>query len=156
MNDLKFLKEKSQTSADVQQPTVSGRVTDANGNPIAGVTISVAGTTIGTITDIDGKYSISGAPPDAVLKFSFIGMITQDVKVEKKTGESLGNTTLVNGIVLDKEIVHSGMPKRIEKAKIALLDTSLENDKGGNMIWQKENSTKRFCPTMNFGIVEAS
>ena len=52
-----------------------------------------------------------------------------DVKVEKKTGESLSETSLINGIVLDKEIVHSGMPKRIEKAKIALLDVSLENEK---------------------------
>lgn len=52
-----------------------------------------------------------------------------DVKVEKKTGESLKETTLINGIVLDKEIVHSGMPKRLEKAKIALLDASLENEK---------------------------
>ena len=48
-----------------------------------------------------------------------------DVKVEKKTGESLKETSLINGIVLDKEIVHSGMPKRVEKAKIALLDASL-------------------------------
>lgn len=53
----------------------------------------------------------------------------EDVKVEKKTGESLRNTSLINGIVLDKEIVHSGMPKRVEKAKIALLDASLENEK---------------------------
>jgi len=52
-----------------------------------------------------------------------------DVKVEKKTGESLGDTKLVNGIVVDKEIVHSGMPKRVENAKIALIDASLENDK---------------------------
>lgn len=53
----------------------------------------------------------------------------EDVKVEKKTGNSLGETSLVKGIVLDKEIVHSGMPKRVEKAKIALLDASLENKK---------------------------
>jgi len=53
----------------------------------------------------------------------------EDVKVEKKTGESLGDTSLIKGIVLDKEIVHSGMPKRVEKAKIALLDASLENEK---------------------------
>jgi thermosome len=53
----------------------------------------------------------------------------EDVKVEKKTGESLGDTSLINGIVLDKEVVHSGMPKRIEKAKIALLDASLEIEK---------------------------
>ena len=52
-----------------------------------------------------------------------------DVKVEKKTGESLKDTSLINGIVLDKEIVHSGMPKRIEKVKIALLDASLEIEK---------------------------
>jgi len=52
-----------------------------------------------------------------------------DVKVEKKTGESLKETSLISGIVLDKEIVHSGMPKRLEKAKIALLDASLENEK---------------------------
>jgi len=53
----------------------------------------------------------------------------EDVKVEKKTGESLDDTSLINGIVLDKEVVHSGMPKRIEKAKIALLDASLEIEK---------------------------
>ena len=53
----------------------------------------------------------------------------EDVKVEKKTGESLGDTSLINGIVLDKEVVHSGMPKRMEKAKIALLDASLEIEK---------------------------
>ncbi len=52
-----------------------------------------------------------------------------DVKVEKKTGESLKDTSLIYGIVLDKEIVHSGMPKRLEKAKIALLEASLENEK---------------------------
>jgi thermosome len=53
----------------------------------------------------------------------------EDVKVEKKTGESLSDTNLINGIVLDKEIAHSGMPKRVEKAKIALLDASLEIEK---------------------------
>ncbi len=53
----------------------------------------------------------------------------EDVKVEKKTGKSLSETSLIDGIVLDKEIVHSGMPKRVEKAKIALLDTSLEIEK---------------------------
>ncbi|MCW4002856.1 MAG: thermosome subunit beta [Candidatus Bathyarchaeota archaeon] len=52
-----------------------------------------------------------------------------DVKVEKKTGESTSDTTLINGIVLDKEIVHTGMPKRVENAKIALLDASLEVEK---------------------------
>ena len=52
-----------------------------------------------------------------------------DVKVEKKPGESIGETKLIQGIVLDKEVAHSGMPKRIEKAKIALLDCPLEIEK---------------------------
>ncbi|UCH69702.1 MAG: TCP-1/cpn60 chaperonin family protein [Candidatus Bathyarchaeota archaeon] len=52
-----------------------------------------------------------------------------DVRVEKKAGEAVTDTRLINGIVLDKEVVHSGMPKRVEKAKIALLDTPLEIEK---------------------------
>ncbi|MGB9683453.1 MAG: thermosome subunit beta [Candidatus Bathyarchaeales archaeon] len=52
-----------------------------------------------------------------------------DVKVEKKPGESVRDTMLINGIVLDKEVVHSGMPKRVENAKIALLDAPLEIEK---------------------------
>ncbi|HET8857921.1 MAG TPA: thermosome subunit beta [Nitrososphaeraceae archaeon] len=52
-----------------------------------------------------------------------------DIKVEKKAGGSLRNTTLIQGIVLDKEVVHGGMPKRIEKAKIALLNCALEIEK---------------------------
>jgi len=52
-----------------------------------------------------------------------------DVKVEKKPGESIRDTKLIQGIVLDKDIAHSGMPKRMEKAKIALLDCPLEIEK---------------------------
>jgi thermosome len=52
-----------------------------------------------------------------------------DVKVEKKPGESVRETKLIQGIVLDKDIAHSGMPKRVEKAKIALLDAALEIEK---------------------------
>jgi len=52
-----------------------------------------------------------------------------DVKVEKKAGESIRETKLIQGIVLDKDVSHSGMPKRVEKAKIALLDCPLEIEK---------------------------
>jgi len=61
----------------------------------------------------DGKYKVD----------------VDNVKVEKKPGESLTDTKLINGIVLDKEVVHSGMPKRVENAKIALLDCPLEIEK---------------------------
>lgn len=52
-----------------------------------------------------------------------------DVKVEKKAGGSLRDTKLIKGIVLDKEVVHGGMPKRVEKAKIALVNSALEIEK---------------------------
>jgi len=52
-----------------------------------------------------------------------------DVKVEKKPGEALSDTALIKGIVLDKEVVHPGMPKRIEDALIALVDAPLEIEK---------------------------
>ena len=52
-----------------------------------------------------------------------------DIMVEKKPGESVTETKLIKGLVLDKEIAHSGMPKRVEKAKIALLDSALEVEK---------------------------
>jgi len=53
----------------------------------------------------------------------------ENVKVEKKPGGSLGDTKLVQGIVLDKEVVHSGMPKRVDKAKIALVSAPFEIEK---------------------------
>jgi archaeal chaperonin len=52
-----------------------------------------------------------------------------NIKVEKKAGESIHDTKLIKGIVLDKEIVHSGMPKRVGNAKIALVNSALEIEK---------------------------
>ena len=52
-----------------------------------------------------------------------------DVKVEKKSGGSIADTQLVSGIVLDKEVVHSGMPSKIDGARIALLNAALEVEK---------------------------
>jgi thermosome len=52
-----------------------------------------------------------------------------DIMVEKKPGESMSETSLIEGLVLDKEVVHSDMPKRVEKAKIALLESALEIEK---------------------------
>ncbi len=52
-----------------------------------------------------------------------------DIMVEKKPGESVTDTKLIKGIILDKEVVHPGMPKRVENARIVLLDTALEVEK---------------------------
>jgi chaperonin GroEL (HSP60 family) len=53
----------------------------------------------------------------------------EDIKVEKKPGGALTDTVLIQGVLLDKEVVHPGMPKRVEKAKIALINCPLEVEK---------------------------
>ena len=53
----------------------------------------------------------------------------ENLKVEKKSGGSIQDTQIIKGIVLDKEIVHSGMPTKIEKAHIALINSALEIEK---------------------------
>ncbi|MBS7638424.1 TCP-1/cpn60 chaperonin family protein, partial [Candidatus Bathyarchaeota archaeon] len=52
-----------------------------------------------------------------------------NVQIVKKEGKSLNETELVKGIIIDKEVVHPGMPKRVENAKIALVDAALEVEK---------------------------
>lgn len=83
--------EKSDLSTESviqQQKSVSGKVTDETGQPLPGVTVIIKGTTNGTVTNADGKYTISNTPEDATLQFSFVGMRTQEVEV--------GNQTTIN------------------------------------------------------------
>lgn len=68
----------------VADVTVSGTVVDGNGEPIPGATVSVQGTTTGTATDIDGRYSLV-VPEGSILVFSFIGYVTQPVALEGRT-----------------------------------------------------------------------
>lgn len=76
----------SGTYADDQEVRVTGTVTDAStGQPMAGVNILVKGTTIGAISDDQGKYSISASSRTATLSFSFIGYVTVEVALEGKT-----------------------------------------------------------------------
>jgi len=77
---------------------------------------------------------ISKIVVDAVLKISTkkaekYTVDLDNIKVEKKSGGSIQDTALIKGIVLDKEIIHSGMPTKIERAKIALLNSALEVEK---------------------------
>ena len=64
--------------------TVKGVVTD-NFGPVIGANVLVKGTTNGVITDVDGKFVLSDVPEDAVLQISFIGYVTQEIKVAGKT-----------------------------------------------------------------------
>lgn len=79
-----------------QQKTVSGTVLDSGGQPLPGVTVVVKGTTQGTVTNMDGNYSISNLSDEAILVFSFVGMKTTEMVV--------GDQTAIN-ITLEEETI---------------------------------------------------
>ncbi|WP_204273670.1 SusC/RagA family TonB-linked outer membrane protein [Draconibacterium mangrovi] len=84
---------------------VSGTVADSGGELLPGVTVVVKGTTNGTITDIDGNYSLKNVPSDGTLMFSFIGMNSIDVAVNGQTSISV---TLESANIAIEEVVAVG------------------------------------------------
>lgn len=73
--------------AFAQEPTkepITGTVKDVNGESIIGANVSVEGTTLGTITDIDGAFKLD-APENGKLIISFIGYEKQEISINKKT-----------------------------------------------------------------------
>ena len=69
------------TTAFAQNVTVTGTVTDATNEPLIGVNVQVKGSTIGTVTDIDGRFSLSVPGNQSVLVFSYVGYLPQEFPV---------------------------------------------------------------------------
>ena len=79
-----MLMSKAKDGEAVQQANkVTGIVKDANGEPVIGANVTVKGQSIGTITDIDGRFVLD-APKNAVLQITYIGYVSQEVKVSGK------------------------------------------------------------------------
>jgi len=96
--------------------------------------IKIAKTSMQSKLVSEDSVPLSKLVVDAILKIVEIdgdkhSVDLDNLKVEKKAGGSIDDTSLINGIVLDKEIVHSGMPTKIEKARIALVNAALEVEK---------------------------
>ena len=96
--------------------------------------LKIASTSMQSKLISEDSSSLSKIVVDAILSIAtkkgdeyFVDL--ENIKVEKKPGGSIDDTQIVKGIVLDKEIVHSGMPRKITDAKIALLNTALEISK---------------------------
>lgn len=88
-----------------QTLTVKGIVSDEKNTPIPGVTVAVKGTTVGTVTDIEGQYTISVPSGNKFLTFSFVGMTTQEVNVN---GRNQVDVTMVEDVIGLEEIVAVG------------------------------------------------
>lgn len=92
-------------SAIQQQKSVSGKVTDSSGSSLPGVSVVVKGTTVGTITDGNGNYSLPNVPENATLLFSFVGMKGQELAVG---GKSVVNVRLEDETIGLEEVVAVG------------------------------------------------
>jgi len=100
LNDVEILKKIAITS-------MSGKSVERGSPKLADLVVQAVR---GVAQRVDGKVVVD----------------TEDIKREKKHGGSAEETELIKGIVIDKEVVHPAMPKKIENAKIALLDVALE------------------------------
>jgi len=115
---LEFLKEiaisvspdDSETLKRIAMTALAGKVVRESSEKLADISVEAI---LRVATKEGDKYAAS----------------LDDIKVEKKAGGSLDETKLIQGIVLDKEVVHSGMPKRLRNAKVALLSCPLEIEK---------------------------
>lgn len=110
---------------------VKGKVTDENGEPLIGVNISVGSSSSGTITDIDGNFTIN-AYSDASLKISYIGYITQMIPISKQ--ESYLIVLKQDTKILDEVVVTALGIKRAEKA----LSYNVQQIKGDELTTVKD------------------
>ena len=125
-NRLIALSEGSNTlsSQSVQSGKVTGQVISQLNEPLPGVTVQVKGTTIGTITDADGKFSLSGISPDATLVISFVGMKSQDVQVK---GQSNLKVVLEEETIGLDEVVAIGYGS-VKKGSVTSSIASVKSD----------------------------
>ncbi|MCX6236881.1 MAG: TonB-dependent receptor [Bacteroidia bacterium] len=80
--------------SEQQGKKVAGKVTDAGGTSLPGVSVVVKGTTTGVVSDAGGNYSFNNIPENAILQFSFVGMKSQEI--------SVGNKTSINVVMEDE------------------------------------------------------
>ncbi len=90
---------------------------------------SMRGKVIGIARDHFSDIAIDAVMQVSEKKAGKMSADKDDIQIVKKTGRSLLDTELIRGIIVDKEVVHPDMPKRVEDAKIALLDCALEIEK---------------------------
>ncbi|MEN8228715.1 MAG: TonB-dependent receptor [Bacteroidota bacterium] len=98
---------------NIMQPiTVSGIVTDENGEPLPGLTVTVKGTTRGAVTNLDGKFTIEVDDPSAILVFSYVGYLSQEMAVGNQTTIDVNMQPDVIGIEEVVAIGYGSMRKK--------------------------------------------
>ncbi|SEI92030.1 TonB-linked outer membrane protein, SusC/RagA family [Cyclobacterium xiamenense] len=126
---VRFLTEKTGRKAleivvEVADIEVSGKVVDPSGEPLPGVAVSVSGTNIGTITNIDGEFTLT-APEDGVLQVSYIGFSTQRIEINSR---SIINITLQEDIAGLEEVVVTALGIKREAKSLGYATSTVESE----------------------------
>jgi archaeal chaperonin len=109
----------------VAKTTMASKMVSGQSDILANIVVDAI---LKVAEEIESEES-SGKSDRSTLGRSKYRIDMDNIKVEKKAGASVHDSRLIEGIVLDKEVVHGGMPKRIENAKIALVNSPLEVEK---------------------------
>jgi len=113
-------------SSTFAQTVVKGRVTDeSNNQSLPGVSVAIKGTTLGTITDVDGNYTLSVRSSNDILVFSFIGYAAKEILVGQQT--KIDVTLTINVVTLDELVVMGYSTKK--RTEITSAVTTLSSDK---------------------------
>ncbi len=138
-----------------QKINVSGKITDTSGSPLPGVTVLVKGTNNGTVSNAEGKYSLSNIPNDATLQFSFVGMESQEIAIGGKgtidvvmTEDAIGIEEVVAigyGTARRKDIAGSVSSINMEDSPVAITSNF-------NIL----SSLKGLTPGLNIGTVNSA
>ena len=116
-------------SISTQNVTVNGTVTDDTGLEVIGATVIVAGdASRGTVTDFDGKYTLSNVPSNGSLQISYVGMVTQTIPVNGRT--TIDVVLTADSELLDELVVTALGMKRQQKA----LGYAMKELKGDELI----------------------
>ena len=92
-------------SGEQNNKNVQGKVIDPSNIPLPGVSVVIKGTTLGTVTDVDGNFALLDVPDNAILEFSFVGMEKQEIPV---AGKNFFNVTLKESTIGIEEVVAVG------------------------------------------------
>lgn len=159
--------EKGNDSQTIPQPDpgkiiITGTIQDESGEPIIAASIYVKGTSNGTMSNIDGKYTITAFSPDEILVFSFMGFITQEYKIGDRTTFDIIMKEQEN-ILKDVVVVGYGVQKKesltgaignitydqIEKTKAPSMAQAIQGKVAGLRIRQENGEPGKFSSNIN-------
>lgn len=143
--------DASETALQPKVLTISGIVSDEMG-VLPGVTILIAGTQNGTITDINGKYTIANVPADGSLTFSFIGMETETIEVK---GRSVINVTMTSGAIGLDEVVAVGYGNQTKGSLTAAVASVSSEDVAELPVSNLSESLQGVIPGLNISNVSS-